>query len=105
MFGINLFRSFEKNDNTVAIQFSPYHKSIIVTENTYGLYSKIFSSTMGGALPRRVSFWGLILGLQVNRFQFSFVIDNIKKETLKGTALYGSAYTLRATVVGDFIKL
>ena len=106
MFGINIVRTIEKNNNTVAIQVSPYIKTVAVTDNTYSLYSKIFSPGLGGTSPpRHVNFLGLILGLQINRFQFSFVIDDTRNKELKGTALYGGVYTLRATVIGDFIKL
>lgn len=104
--GINFNHSMIKDKNIIGLQITPFYKWATVTDGTLGTYRTIFRNTLKGEdSPQTVKFLGLNLGLQINRFLFSFIFEDLKTKSLKSTPLHGGVYTLKATVIGDFLKL
>lgn len=106
LIGLNFVHTLIRNDNEISFQASAFHKRVIITDGTLTTYRKIFDPIiLNSSSPQRVNFLGMILGLQINRFQFSFVLEDLKSKKLENTPIYGGVYTVRATIIGDFLKL
>ncbi|MEO6722832.1 MAG: hypothetical protein ABIN67_20865 [Ferruginibacter sp.] len=106
IYGFNFSRAINTNDNTFGVQISPYIKTVKVTAGTSSTYSSIFTPTLKGIKPpEKLSFAGITIGLQINRFLFSFDYQSLLTKTVEKTPLHGGVFTLRATVTGDLIKL
>lgn len=104
--GLNFAHIIQVKENSIGLQFTPFWKQVTVTDGTVGLYREIFRPALKGAnSPQTVNFLGLSIGLQVNRFLFSFVFEDLKTKSLANTPLFGGVYTLRASVTGEFLKL
>ncbi len=104
--GLNFSHEIKiKKDNKVGLIVQPFWKFLTITDGTVNVYRNLFSKTLNGESPQNVSFFGLSLGVQINRFQFSFVFEDLKTQSLTNTPLWGGVYTLRATVIGELIRL
>lgn len=102
--GINFSWISEKENNSIGLQVAGFHKTVVLTDGTLGVYRNIFDKTLKKQSPSKVNFLGLSVGLQINRFLFSFIIEDLQGNYLKESPLWGGVYTLKATVAGDFWK-
>ena len=68
------------------------------------ILKKVFTKATQGKFNQTAIFGGLNLSLQLNKTLLSFIIEDLKTKAYQSTPLWGGQHTIKATIVGDFLK-
>lgn len=105
-FGFKMWYTVIRDDNTFGIQLYPFVRTQIVSDATYPEFSEIFrgAAANGTEVPQHLDFWGVTLGLQLNKFRVSFTYhDLLNAKSITDRNVTGGVFLISVSTIANFI--